>query len=255
MWINHNVRLFFDCDTRADRSLGTLLTLLIIIIPLLLVVAHSLYHILRTKPRRIWLFPVSLIVLPFLALLLPDLIWGGLRSTIRRYATPYLVGIQLMMAHLFAARVTAGDTERGAVRKAFWPALFAVVIGLGVISCAVSSRAATWWNKGPSQQNPRIARLINGVRHPLVVVERVALNPREILSMSHLLDPRVRVLPIPQGNTPEIPKGFRRVFLFRPSGPLRDRLAEEGRWQAVPVVAGDYGPILWELEDRRPERP
>jgi len=59
---------------------------------LLVLVAYSIYFLLKT-PKQVWLFVLTLIE-TVLALVIPDLVLGGMRSIQARYLMPCYLGIR-----------------------------------------------------------------------------------------------------------------------------------------------------------------
>lgn len=94
----------------------------------------------------------------------------------------------------------------------------------GIVSCGINSQAEAWWH---NQGNPVVARAINQSANPLVISDTYIAD---ILSMSHLLDPKVRLLIEPRCYTcrinsssetelyfPKVPGTFSDLFLFSTS--------------------------------------
>src|SRR5207237_10235200 len=82
------------------------------VIPILIFVVYSIYFICNHTPQKIWLFILTLIGVTGLALVLPDLIWGGQRSRIAQYLFPYYLGIKLTIAYLLVSKITSKSTIR-----------------------------------------------------------------------------------------------------------------------------------------------
>ncbi|MEG4206432.1 hypothetical protein QUA20_21205 [Microcoleus sp. Pol7_A1] len=74
-----------------------------------------------------------------------------------------------------------------------WKVLTVLLLKGGVLSNAVSSQAETWWTKEWGRENPAIARRIDRTPKPLVVSDISEVSVGNILSMSHLLAPKVRL--------------------------------------------------------------
>ena len=121
----------------------------------------------------------------------------------------------------------------------------ALLIGGGIVSYAISSSAEVWWNKASSRNIPEVARIINRSSRPLVVSDSSGLNPGNVISLSHLLDPEVRLRLVIDSELPTIPDGFSDVFLFNPSEFLRRKLEENYRIEPV------YKSELWRLGQKR----
>jgi len=59
----------------------------------------------RKTPKQVWLFVLTLIGVTGLALVIPDLILGGMRSIQARYLMPCYLGIPLAVAYLLATQM------------------------------------------------------------------------------------------------------------------------------------------------------
>jgi uncharacterized membrane protein len=173
--------------------------------------------------------------------MLPDLIFGGRRSSASRFLITSYLGIQLAVAYLLAAQIIS----KNFLRQRTWKVVMIVLISAGILSCVVSSQADTWWNKKDSDNNPQVARIINQASRPLLVSGSPRVNLGDLLSLSYLLDPKVRLQLVVEPNIPNISKDFTDVFLFAPSKTLQDRLEKEYNYKIEPV----YQPgRLWHLE-------
>ena len=155
--------------------------------------------------------------------MLPDLIFGGMRSIQARYLIPCYLGVQLAVAYLFAAKITSYK-NRG---QKIWQMIFIVIITGSIISCAVSSQAEFWWNKSPDKHkyNSQIAYIVNSTVRPLLISDDSPLISDSfacrILALSYLLNPKVQLQLVLEPNIPKISDGFSDVFLFSPSEALR----------------------------------
>ncbi|GAB4183152.1 MAG: hypothetical protein Fur006_19810 [Coleofasciculaceae cyanobacterium] len=228
-------------DFGFDR-LSTYLTL-----PLFLIlVVSAIYLLCRYTSKRVWLFVLTLMGTTFLSLALPDLILGGQRSTSTRYLVSLILGIQLSLAYLIATQIAV----MGFSKRIIWRVVMAIVISVGVVSCAISSQSDTAWNKVVSYNNPEIARIVNQSNTPLLISSSFGINFGNSLALSYLLDPKVR-LQIVTGNTqpdfmniPKIPQGFSDVFFLNPSDPFRERIEKEYNW-TLKLIYNDSHLWLW----------
>jgi uncharacterized membrane protein len=210
-------------------------------LPALILVCYALYFLYRRSPKRVWLMPFTLIGIPGLTLMLPDVVLGGRYLSSQRFLLPCYLGIQLAVAYLLATQTVAAQS---APRKT-WQAVLVVLIVSGIVSCAISSQADTWWNKTPlSMYHPQAARIINAAPRPLLVSDASGSNPRNVVALCYLLDPKVRLWLVSDKTELQVPAHFSDVFLFRPSAPLREKLEREKgyRIEAVDPLSG-----LWRL--------
>ena len=197
-----------------------------IVPPLLfLLVGYALYFLCCHTPKSIWLFVLILIGVSTLPLILPDVLFGGRRSASTRYFIPFFLGIQLTVAYLFAHQLTRASFWQ----RQIWQGIMAVLISSGVVCCVISSQADTWWHKVVGYDNPQAARIINQAPQPLVVSNPSDTNTGQLISLSYLLDEKVKFQLVGQPNIyiPPIPTGFSDIFLFYPSEALRKGLEQE----------------------------
>lgn len=205
-------------------------------LPVLLLTGYSLYFLYHKAPIQIWLFVLALTGSSVIPLLLPDLILGWQLSVHPRFLTPYYLGALLAVAYFLAAKMVSPDVSKRRV----WQAVTVVIISGAVVSCAISFHAETWWNKGTS--NPQIARLINQTSRPLLIVPSGGGNFADVLSLSNILDPKVRIRSIADSNRLEIPDDSSDVFLINPTERVRQRL-ERGGYR----IEAAYDSELWRL--------
>lgn len=151
----------------------------------LVLVAYSFYGLCRYTSCRVWLLIVTLTLVPILPLLLADLAFGGLRSTFPRYFIPTLLGIQLAVVYFLSKNFDA-KWRWGNGR---W--LIGALCCASLVSCLTSFSAPTWWQKTLSQENPAVAQEVNQAVRPLLISDA---EPGDLLSLSHLLKPKVRLL-------------------------------------------------------------
>jgi uncharacterized membrane protein len=180
---------------------------------------------------------VTVMAVTALAVVLPDVILGGIRSTKARYLFPTYLGMQIAVAYLLATKIRALGVPSW--KRQVWKVLTLVLLTGGVLSNAVSSQAETWWTKEWGRENPAIARRILRAPQPLVVSDISEVSLGNILSMSHLLEPKVRlqlVLLDPKARSraqlfdrptiPKIPSGFSDVFVYGRSQKFSAKLAK-----------------------------
>jgi uncharacterized membrane protein len=177
----------------------------------------------RTRPKT-WLLVLALVGATWLATLVPDLVLGGRRSSVPRYALAGHVAVLLAAAHLLATGITS---PRPWPRRAWQVVLVGLVAG-GLVSDARSAQAVRWWNKGQQNNTPLAADVINRAPRPLVFSDFGYEHFGNVISLSHRLEPRVRLWLMPDSKVPAVPDGFSDVFLFKPSGPLRREFEARG---------------------------
>jgi uncharacterized membrane protein len=223
-----------------------------------ILVVYSFYLLCRRAPARVWLFVVTLTVIPALALVLPDLLFGGTRTTVPRYLIPFFLGLQLAVTYLLSRQLLL-SLSGAHWRQWLWRVVAVVVFSVGIGSCAAIAQADTWWNKMISNNNPEVAQIINQTERPLVVSDA---DLGDILSLSHYLDPKVRLLLRPQCYAcnlnrqlvdtpflPKIPTGFSDVFFYhpRPKEPWMSRLKQQKTYQLT-VLSEGFDNWFWKVK-------
>jgi len=72
---------------------------------ILLLVVYSLYHLIRYTSPKVWLFLITLIVVPTLFQIVPDLLKPSIRSLQARYYLPVFLGMQMAISYLIASYI------------------------------------------------------------------------------------------------------------------------------------------------------
>ena len=247
-WISNLSRVFIDFGLLEDlpRPVSILLKASTLILFILL--GYSIYFVIRSTPKRS-LFILTLTFTTALALILPDLISGGLRSTVTRYIVPCYLGIQLALAYLLATKLTSTPK----IQTQIWRIITTTLLSLGVISCVISSQADTWYTKYTNYDNPQIARIINTSVNPLILTDtqnKAGIdfnNLGTLMSLSYPLQSKVQVLVV-QPNL-ALPNTFSDVFLIqKPTETIKDAI-EQQNYKIKPIYYNNYGDVqLWKLE-------
>lgn len=233
LWILIFSRIFIDTHWAGgvvkfdSNKIVTDLIRMVAIALLLLMITYSIYFLCRHTPRRIWLFILTLIGITVIVLV-------GVGGVGDRYIVACVLGIQLAVAHLLAAKITsAGNIQQ----QKLWQIALIAVISSGIISCAVSSQTQLWWNKYPSstKYNPAAANIINQSPKPLIISHGGNNLTGKILSFSYLLKPQVQLQLAIKPNQIKIPDGFSDIFLYRPTEALRSHLEKEHNYQITPI--------------------
>ena len=182
---------------------------------------YALYYLYRKAPLNAWVFIATLIGVTGVALILPDVLLGGRRSTITRYAIPCYLGIQIAVAYLLMTKL--GGEAWDKLRRRWRYVAIALIVS-GVVSCAVSAHIPVWWHKSyaKSRYIPQIARTINNSQPSIVISDEI---PGRVLSLAHLLQPQVQ-LQLVVSQVPTVEDATGNVFLYRPSETLLKRMPE-----------------------------
>ncbi|MDY7020858.1 MAG: glycosyltransferase family 39 protein [Cyanobacteriota bacterium] len=207
-WGLNLTRLSFD----FNQGYSLLNPILYIII---FITIYSIYFLIKKTPTRTCFFLISLMGTMGMALILPDLLWGGQRSTIARYGIPSYLGLQITLAYLLNQKVRNCSLNWKQSQR--WKYLFLGLGISGILSCLVSSIHPVWWHKSYTRSRyiPAVAKIINASPSPLVISDS---EPGRILPFSHQLKPDVYLQLVVQSNIPLIPdREFSDIFLYRPS--------------------------------------
>ncbi|MBN3886718.1 MULTISPECIES: glycosyltransferase family 39 protein [unclassified Nostoc] len=238
-WLLQLSRIFLDLNFGFENLFSYVIT------PIFLtLVGYSIYFICRTTHYKVWLFIVTLIVIPALPLVLPDLIFGGIRSLSERYLLPSYLGIQLAVTYLLATQLHNASL----VRRKIWQIIIGLVIICGLVSYGVSSQAETWWSKVISYGNPQVAKIINQVAHPLLISNDSGINYGNVFSLSYLLQPKVQFQLVRDQSIPNIPDDLTDIFLLNPSDSWR-RQIERSYLYKTNILYSDNHYLLWKVEN------
>ena len=232
-WLLNYSFIFIDLGSDFAKPLIYLL--------IFIMIGYSIYFICQKTPQKVWVFVVTLMGTLALILMVADIITGGVRSVVPRYLFPSYLGVQLAVAYLIYAKITATSFRKQWLGKI----LLALLLSGGIISCIIISQAEYWWLKGGSFKDPvmpQIARIINQADNPLVISSCQGIwSVNSKLSLSHLLAPQVKFqLTIPP-NIPKIPPSFNHIFLFDTSQELEDRLEQEENFKLETLAPEKLG--------------
>jgi uncharacterized membrane protein len=242
LWMLSFTALFLDLDVGFDSVWTYALRL-----PILLVILAGIWALCRQTQRQTWLFVLTAILVPFLMLVLPDLILGGRRSSVSRYLISCFPGVQLAVAYLLGSNLMRSPIAR--IPQIFWRSLLIGLFTCSIASCSVSAIADTWWSNVPSYFNAETARLVNQRTKPLLIVDEGddGTNLGDLISLSYLLEHKVRLELLSKSGFPKLPeagsKTYSDLLVFRPSGRLRGYFQSQGR--SLEVVSGAGG--LWKV--------
>ncbi|MBN3887975.1 MAG: glycosyltransferase family 39 protein [Nostoc sp. JL31] len=240
-WLLQLNRIFLDLDLGFENPFTYVITPFFLVL-----VGYSIYFICRKTNYKIWLFIVTLIMIPALPLMLPDLLFGGIRSLAERYLLISYLGIQLAVTYLLATQLH----NKSFVRRRIWQIIMGLVIICGLVSYGVSSQAETWWSKVISSGNPQAAKIINQATHPLLISNDSGINYGNVFSFSYLLEPKVQFQLVKDRSIPNIPDEFTDIFLLNPSDTWRKQIETNYNYKTF-VVYGDKNYLLWKIENPR----
>lgn len=234
LWVLSFTALFFDLDFGFNNPVTLVLRL-----PFLLLIGAALWVVYRHTPRSTWLLIFSSILVPFLLLVIPDLVLGGKRSAVSRYLISCFPAVQLAVAYLFAKHLSA--------RRSIWMTVLGLTLASSILSCSVSAAAKTWWSKDLSYLNAEVIQRTNALANPSpILVSDVGddyTNTGDLISLSYGLDSNIRLFLVdsPLDWTPIA--GEPTVLTFRPSQNLKTAITQQG-WRLEPVFEDGK---LWQI--------
>ena len=233
-WFLQITRIFFDFD--GLENIEYLIGIFFVGF-----VGYAIYFLCLTSHIRVWLFIILLIFIPTLPLVLPDLIFGGMRSTSERYLLPSYIGIQLAVAYLLAYQLNNGLFSR----RRIWQIVTVALLSFGLISITVSSQAKTGWNKVISYGNPEVARIINQASRPLLISDDAGINYGNVFSLSYLLSPNVSLQLIKEGTSlQKVNNQFTNIFILNPGNQFRQQIERRYQSKANSIYKDKYYSVL-----------
>ena len=254
-WAQNLCNLFFYWHQSYEAQLGIGERGFTIAVGLacLALVVYAFAFVCRHAPRQAWLLVLLLPGVTAAALVGPDLLQGGLRSSLSRYLFPCLLGVQLAIAYLFATKTTVAAST---THPKFWRMATVALLSLGVLSCGVMSPGQSW--KGTGDFVIQSAELINQAPRPLVVSDDGIVFG--LMPLNSRLESHVRWWLTDDPEAISLPPGFSDVFLFYPSEALLSTMQARADLAITPAYqhnylnvflwASDEPETLWRLEAR-----
>jgi uncharacterized membrane protein len=167
-------RVFFNADLTMANGV------------LMLVIAVALIGLWQQSQPERWLI-LMLVLIPAIALIVPDVLTGSTQSTRVRYMIPVFLGIQLAIALWFADGLRSSQRWRSHCWRFGW-AIFLVGSVAGSL-VGVSQTDVPWVNSGKAQDYLAIADRIRQSDHTQIISDT---SPVRAIALSHELDDSVR---------------------------------------------------------------
>ncbi len=173
---------FFHRKGRLESALHLLILLLVV---------YSLYHLIRYASPKVWLFLITLIVVPTLFQIVPDLLKPSIRSLQARYYLPVFSGIQMAISHLIASYIGSKSPKNWL--HYLGQQILLIFLLLGIVSSVflgLNPEAALDDQRGTaSGANLKIAPVLNSMTKPIVISDN---TPSFFLALSYLVNDRVK---------------------------------------------------------------
>ncbi len=214
--------------------------------------------VLRSARRETRLYLVLLLVLPTSLLLVPDLLFGGIRSSNARYLMPVWLGVIAVLAialdqallRVSVASVSERMHSRNGVLKALvWLSVLCLVV-LAMVTNIRHARQQAPWAKSLSISLPEVAQIVNQSASPLLVGNQERHHPGNLFALANILKPEVKLqlVPIAQESTWTLPAHQGAVYLYSPTDQFRHAL-EKNNQVKTRLVFEDLFLQLWKVED------
>lgn len=190
-------------------------------IPILVFVIFATYFLYRQTPKQVWILILTLIGVTALALIVPDLVWGGKRSTNPRYLLPCYLGLHLAIAYLLTTQLL--QNWRSVAQMRLWRVITVLILSAGVLTCSFNAQATTWW--GWSEFDVEVSQIINQFSQPLVISE---MPFGMVVPLSYRLCPDTKLMLLTDPDSLKVPNTDRDVFVYNPSDRLQFQLNQQG---------------------------
>ncbi len=240
-WGLHLTRPLLDFETNYPVSVTQPFPYLLVILAAVALVAYAAYDLWSMTSRRIWLFPI-LLVLPLAAgVILPDLLLGGQRSVATRYFLGATIAIPLVIAHWLVSQMQPGPNPRS--QRQVWTGAIVGLLLLGTLASASNVLASTSWTK-QGGYIPYAAQIINQTENPLVSSERDLW----LLSFAHALRPETVIQVFnSQVSPPLLPLGFSDYFIYAAPPAFMQQFQQASGLTFAPLHGLENVP-LWRLQ-------
>jgi uncharacterized membrane protein len=247
LWLLNVTTVFLDVDFGFGHAWTWVVRL-----PLAVLVVWALYALYQ-RADRAWFFVLTSTVMPFLVLMLSDLVLNSQRSTVNQYLALCYPGVQLAVASFLATKLTpkphylsprphrSVGSSRFVLRltpytwtlmkRMVWRGVLLTLFVASLASNTVSAASLTWWHEHQNYFNAAIADRLNTEPSPLLLSDAGddATNLDNLMSLSYRLNPNVRMLLLQDANwvTSETfmsQTADSTVIAFRPSRSLKQAL-------------------------------
>ena len=229
-----------------------------------LIVAACVWVFRHTR-RETRLYLLLLLVLPTSMLLLPDLLFGGIRSSNARYLMPVWLGVVAVLAFALDQAVDRIDqaledsrlrihqsmfySRRGLVKPVFWSAVLCLM-ALPIATNILHAQQQAPWTKSLSISLPEVAKIINQSANPLIVGNQERHHPGNLFALANLLKPetKMQLVPIALESSWRLPAHKGDVFLYSPTDQFRRALEKNNQVKST-LVFEDLFLQLWKVEE------
>src|SRR4028118_746028 len=125
-WLGNIGRVFLDFGLTSNARSIYLIALAAATLILVAIVGYAVYFLCSETSKQVWLLVVTVMAVIALAVVLPDVILGGIRSTKARYLFPTYLGMQIAVAYLLATKIRAPGVPSW--KRQVWKVLTVVLL-------------------------------------------------------------------------------------------------------------------------------
>ncbi len=236
-WVRNLGLFFIDLNLNDQSPRIYFIAFLLTLLALIGLVGYAIYFFWHHSSSQARLFVLIALILPQLALIVPDLILGGGRSTSPRYLIPSYLALQLVVSYLLTKQIfsTTSEIRQQKIGKI----ILAVLLSIGLLSDWQISHSDTWWTKAGNNFDHCIARSINQSNQAVLVSDSYFVN---ILTLSHLLDEKVKFQLSSDSNQLLVPPEFDNIFLYSPSENLKNLVGKTNKLNPIDDCGSPISP-------------
>lgn len=248
-------RQFIDFNLGNASPRSHLLAFALIMLGIIALAIYGLYLVSRELGDRGKLI-VYLAVIPWLIVVLIDILTQNNRASVSRYLIPCWLSLQIAVAYLFAHKfnsihpgIEADSFKFVPTRFAwFWQLSLSLIICLGLLSYGMINNTVVWWSHRLNYNNPQIAEIVNQSDRPLIL-SKMDIN---IVTLSYRLTDKVAIKPV-KSSFPAITSEFTDIFLYMPEE-LMTGFQADPNYQIQLVanmrIVEPFSPSLWQVSKK-----
>ncbi len=230
-WGFNLTRIFLDFSLQLESQWTNLI---ISICSVLLI--YSLYFVIKHTSKKSWLFIVTMMFIPVLYLLIPDMIIGGVRSISPRYLIPFYIMINVTVAYLLGNKLIS--TQQFKLK--LWSVITLLIFSISVLSSMINLYKDTAYTKVISSGLPQVAEIINESNSPLLVGDDKSYHAGNMMALSYLLNDNVKLQLLTNNDNYQLPRNFNHIFLLNPKNNLKETLENSGMIELEKVFNDDH---------------
>ena len=204
---------------------------------ILVLIGYAIYIVCTQAHHKVRFFILTMLGSTAIPLVLTDLIMGTRISTINRYLVPWHLGVQLAVTYLFTYYLILNQFGqlKQRILRGFWLIIMTVLLVLGYSSCTRFLQTEGEWTNSDFK-NIKVSQVINQSLSPLIISD---VKVYSFLSLSHLLNPNVKVQLVDDLEEFVSIDHTNDIFLYKPTPSLSTLVAKKYRLRLEPVIGND----------------